>query len=213
MTIPAHFLALKDSFPAMLTAYDITPIRRFQCLPGRPIKGIYKTCTDLAYQFTATSKLAPRDTFVFHTGYSKGKELLNILGRALPPLETWEVGMAIDPAPVVPPGPGPRTAPAALCDFNARLLELLNLFFLRHDFDPTKPSAKIFLAINKAPGTPYYQGAKALNTVLLVHKETAARLVAWLTQAVSPKPVRGFDFSILRERLQMDPNPPPVIAI
>lgn len=200
----------------MVAAYDITPVRRFQCLPTKPIDGLYRPCTREAYQFTAVAKGTRGPTFVFYTGYLKGDELLKVLGQALPPLETWETvpghgGVSVAPTPGTPP-PG-TPAPAKVCAFNASLLQLLNLFFLRYEFNPTKPSGQIFMAINQNPAVPYYPGVWALNNVLLSHKETSAGLVTWLSAQVGSAQVRTFNFGDLHTYLKSHPKAPATIAI
>jgi len=81
-----------------------------------------------------------------------------------------------------------------LHEFNAQLSQVLNLFFLKHTFDPTQPSGKVFALINANPSVPQHGAARTVNTVLNRFKETSAGLVAWLSAKVAPRTVRAFDF-------------------
>lgn len=211
MAIPKAFQDIKSNRQAMVGAYDITPIRRFQPLPGRRVYGLYHPpCTDKAYQFTARSKGTSAPLFTFYTGHKVGGELLGLLGAALPPLETWEAD--VDGADGGSGGGGEKTA-LGVHPFNAALLRLLNLFFYRHEFDPTKPSGQMFADINRNPGEPQRQFAVRLNTVLVRHNETSTDLVAWLTTQVGNAPIRPYDFTVLHNHLAALPSPPSTIAI
>lgn len=211
MTIPKRLKQLKNNRAAMVAAYEITPIRRFQCLPSKPVQGLYpKPCTEKAYQFTAKAKGCSSPLFSFYTGHAVGDELLSLLGVALPPIETWEMvsggagGCGGDE--VVKPGPSVHI-------FNSALLRLLNLFFFRHEFDPTKPSGQMFTTINKNPNIPHYRCATALNTVLLRHGETSTKLVTWLATQVGAACIRPYDFATLHNYLATLSTPPAAIAI
>ncbi|MFZ6876095.1 hypothetical protein ACO0LF_28875 [Undibacterium sp. Di27W] len=56
MTIPSAFHQIKSDRTQMVMLYNIVPVRRFQCLPKKPVSGLYKTITDKAYQFTGQKK-------------------------------------------------------------------------------------------------------------------------------------------------------------
>ena len=215
MTIPPDFRNNRTNYLYLASAYDITPIRQFKLLPNRPEPGLYRTLTDLAYQFAATKK-GGGTPFFFNTGRPNGKKLLQALKKTLPPLESWErlpAAPAPGPGPVLPPAlPGPP-GPGGTCPFNAALLQLLNLFFLKHALDPTKPSGKIYTAINQNPAVAQYPAAHAVNTILVQFGETSAGLVTWLTAQVGGANVRAFNFAILATYLQGLPSPPAVIAI
>lgn len=100
-----------------------------------------------------------------------------------------------------------------MCAFNAALLQLLNLFFLKHALDPTKPSGQLYTVINQNPSAPQYKAAHTLNTILIKFNETSAALVNWLIGAVGAAKVRAFGFTILSIYLNSLQQPPPVVAI
>ncbi|MBY0240174.1 MAG: hypothetical protein K2X55_12750 [Burkholderiaceae bacterium] len=212
MTIPTEFRRIKSNRRGMVSAYDIVPVRRFQCLPSKPVSGLYKPITDKAYQFTAKEKGAASPAFVFFTGYDVGDELLGLLGAPLPPLETWEAGFVGDGGGGGGTGGGMGGAPV-VDPFNASLLRLLNLFFLRYEFDPAKASGQMFATINSAPGTPQLQIAVALNTVLLKCKVTSTGLVNWLQGQVGNARIRPYNFALLNAHLQAAGVPAANIAI
>lgn len=215
MTIPAHFLLNKKNYALLAQLYHITPIRRYQCLPNRPVKGLYKTIKDQVYQFTAVRKNGIGNPFAFNTGYANGNKLLAALNVPAPPLETWQAAVAAVPGPVPAPAvPGLVVpfVPAAMCPFNAQLLELLNLFCLKRPFDPTRPSGQLFVTLNQQPGVSFYQGALAINTILNKCNETSAALVTWLQLLVAPAQVKNYNFTLLTAHLQ-SLNPPPTGGI
>lgn len=208
MTTLVNFRKIKGNRSSMVAAYNITPIRRFQCAPDKPVRGLYKECTDQAYQFTAQARKNPGPTFTFYTGHAVGDELLDLLKQKLPPLETWEKEFGGGGGAV-----GSRTV-STVDPFNASILRLLNLFFLRYDLDPTKPSGQMFADINRNPGTPQHRCALALNTILIQHKETSTSLVKWLmNRAGTTRKIRPYDFVLLHNHLTALTPPPPIIAI
>jgi hypothetical protein len=215
MTIPPDFRNNRRNYLYLASAYDITPIRQFKLLPNRPEPGLYRTLTDLAYQFAATKK-GGGTPFFFNTGRPNGNKLLQALKKTLPPLESWEVQPAAPapgPGPVFQPAlPGPQ-APGVTCKFNAALLQLLNLFFLKYSLDPTKPSGNIYTAINQNPAVAQYQAVHAVNNILVQFGETSAGLVTWLNAQVGSANVRAFNFAILTSYLKGLPSPPAIIAI
>lgn len=198
--IPKSFRAQKFDRPVLVANYTITGIRRFQCFPGKPVSGLYRDITDIAYQFTARKKSDPSPTtFTFHTGQPAGDELLTLTGKSLPPLQTWEV---------VPgssgPGGGSAGVPGttlAVHPFNAQLLQALNLFFMKYQCDPMQPSGQVFSKINANPTIPQYSGAAILNTVLIKHGETSTKLLADLAAAFGARPVRALTFDLLHAEL------------
>lgn len=218
MTIPPDFHKNRSKYANLAATYDITPIRQFKLLPNRPEPGLHRELTDHAYQFIAAKK-GGGTPFFFNTGSSSGKQLLQATGKTMPPLESWESVVGVPgpgPGPAVPPGPPVlpgAPVPGAMCALNAALLQLLNLFFLKHALDPTKPSGKLYKAINQHPGVPQYQAAHAINTILIQFKETSADLVNWLKAQVSAAKVRAFDFTILSNYLNTLQSQPPVVAI
>lgn len=212
MTIPADFLLHKKDYGWLATNYRITPIRRYQCLPNQPVKGIYKTIKDQVYQFTAVRANGGGAPFSFSTGYANGDKLLAALKKPAPALESWQATLNVPPAPNVP-GPAVPPGPGVLCPFNAQLLELLNLFCLKHTLDPTKPSGQLFVTLNQNPGVQYDQGALAINTILTKYQETSSALVAWLQGVVAPAQTKNYNFSLLSTYLQGLSPPPAVIAI
>ncbi|STR44768.1 hypothetical protein [Iodobacter fluviatilis] len=208
MDMPEDFIKMKGNREVMVKIYKITPIRRFQCVPGRPVYGLYHPpCTHRAYQFTAQKKGTSAPIFTFFTGHAVGNELLALLKCSLPPLETWEMDIGSQIGKGGGDGGGGGVPSLPIDPFNIALLRLLNLFFLRHKFDPSKPTGKIFEEINRAPGVPLYRGAKQINSVLIRFNETSATLVGWLTSQVNAARIRPYDFSILHNYLQELPLP------
>ncbi|WP_426175029.1 hypothetical protein [Massilia sp. TWR1-2-2] len=214
MMIPADFLLNKKNYTWLAKNYRITPIRRYQCLPNQPVKGIYRTIKDQVYQFTAERADGTGIPFSFNAGYANGGKLLAALNRPAPPLESWQAALNVAPGPVPNvPGPAVPPAPGALCSFNAQLLELLNLFCLKHTLDPTKPSGQLFVTLNQNPAMPHHQGALAINTILTKYQETSAALVTWIQAAVAPAQTKNYNFSLLTIYLQGLSSPPANIAI
>ena len=216
MTIPKDFHTNRSNYSYLAANYDITPIRQFKLLPGRSEPGLHRELTDHAFQIVAAKK-GGGTPFFFNTGKSSATQLLTAAGKPLPPLESWE---SLVGAPSLAPGPGPNVPPAppgqpagAMCAFNVALLQLLNLFFLKHKLDPTQPSGKYYMAINQDPGAPQVKAAHAINTILLKHNETATGLVNWLKAQVGASKVRSFDFTILTNYFNALPSPPQVAII
>jgi len=96
MGIPARFMKNKSNRPYLVAAFKITPLRRFQCLPGNPAEGLYRRIEDIAYQFTAYDPAVPKNVFSFNTGHTSGDDFLRLLHQSLPPLETWETLVGAD---------------------------------------------------------------------------------------------------------------------
>lgn len=214
LNIPPDFLANKTNYAYLVQNYDITPVRQFKLLPGNPAPGLYMPLKDLVFQFTA-SKKGGGPIFWFNTGYHNGAKLLAAMNATMPPLESWEATLAAPgpgPGPAVPAPPA-NPAPVAICAFNAALLQLLNLFFLKHAFDPLKASANIYKAIHQQPNAECRNGAFGVNTILVSHGETAAGLVQWVQTQVGAANVRNFNFTILSNYLQNHKNKPPNVVI
>jgi hypothetical protein len=215
MTTPPDFHTNRSKYAYLAATYDITPIRQFKLLPNRPEPGLHRQLTDHAYQFIAAKK-GGGTPFFFNTGSSSGKQLLQAAGKTMPPLESCESVLGVPGprlGPAVPSAPPGAPVKGAMCAFNAALLQLLNLFFLKHALDPTKPSGNLYTLINQNPGAPQYKAAHALNTILIRFNETSAALVNWLKAQVSAAKVRAFDFTILSNYLNTLQSPPPVVAI
>lgn len=216
MQIPADFNANKTNYRYLVAHYQITPIRQFKLLSKKPAKGLYRKLTDVVYQFTAVSKKGGAP-FWFNTGYYNGDKLLAALNKTMPPLESWAATPAAQPqpgpGPAVPPGPPGPAVPGATCPFNTALLQLLNLFFLKHAFDPLLPSGQMYIAINQNPQVPQTNAALGANTILVRFGETAQGLVAWLQAEEGAANVRTFDFTILTNHLNGLQPKPTTIAI
>lgn len=215
MTIPTDFRNKRFEYAYLAANYDITPIRQFKLLPNRPEPGLYRELTDHAFQFVAAKKSSGVQ-FFFNTGKSSGTQLLQAAGKTMPPLESWESVVGV-PGPVstpgVPPAPPGPSVTGAICAFNTALLQLLNLFFLKHALDPTKPSGQLYKAINQNLSIPQYKAVHTLNTILIKCNETSTALVNWLITTVGAAKIRAFDFSVLSNYLNSLRQPPPVIAI
>jgi len=215
LQIPADFYANRTKYGYLVGNYDITPVRQFKLLPGKPAEGLYLPLKDVVFQFTA-SKKGGGPLFWFNTGYHNGAKLLAAMNATMPPLETWAAALATPgpgPGPAVPPAPPGPAAPGAVCAFNAALLQLLNLFFLKYAFDPLKPSADIYKDIHRQPHVENRKGAFGVNTILVTFGETATGLEQWLQAQVGAANVRKFNFTILSNYLHNHKNKPQNIAI
>lgn len=208
--IPNNFLSNRSDRELLVKCYEITPLRRFQCLPGKPIlNALYRRVDDIAYQFEAYSRNDPsRTKFWFYTGHASGDDFLRLTQRSLPPLQTWELVSG-------PKGGGTGGTAGALhgtslVPFNAQLLALLSLFFLKYELDPSKPSAKFFSQVNLAPTRPQTLAAERFNTVLLKYNETSRSLVAWLSAQVGNKSMRPMRFDLLHAHVVATCQPPAI---
>ena len=196
--IPEAFIARKSNRPALVAKYVIAPIRRFQCLPGNPVGGLYRAIYDIAYQFTAQQKFgANPKPFTFYTGQPSGDDFLALTKKTLPPLQTWEVFPGGSGAGIG----GTTGASTAVHPFNAQLLQALNLFFMKYECDPLQPSGRVYTLINANPAMPQHSGAATLNTVLTKYRETTTSLVAAMTLAFGTRPVRPLTFDLLHDEL------------
>jgi hypothetical protein len=195
--IPAHFLSNKSNRELLVKYYEITPLRRFQCLPGKPIlNALYRRVDDIAYQFEAYSRDDPgRTRFWFYSGHASGDDFLRLTQRSLPPLQTWE--LISGPSGGGSDGTTSALHGTSLDPFNAQLLTLLSLFFLKYELDPSKPSAKFFSQVNLAPTQPQKFATEGFNTVLLKYRETSRSLVGWLSAQVGNKSIRPMRFDLL----------------
>jgi hypothetical protein len=213
ISVPKHFENHRPDRPLLVSQYEITPLRRFQCLD--PVKGLYKQITVIAYQFEAYRRNdLKKQKFSFYVGSTTGDEFLKLTNQSLPPLQTWEtvLGTNTNSSNSTPaPGATPGAALGGVAPFNEQLLNVLGLFFLKHHFDPAKPSADMFRTINANPRVPQKFLAKGLNSILMANGDTTLSLIAWLIGKANGKAVRAMEFDLVHAYLLSQGVPVPSI--